>query len=80
MLILQVLTADRGWQNVQTIWEDECGLCYAPSPPNPARFSDHGTAEMAARDLASECEVRAAVYDDELGVRVFEVAPPRRAG
>lgn len=73
MFILQIKTADRGWQNAQTIWEDECGLCYAPSPENPARFADLALAELAATDLAAECEVTAGVWDERAGVRVYSV-------
>lgn len=76
MFILQIKTADRGWQNAQTIWEDECGLCYAPSPENPARFADLALAELAANDLAAECDVVAGVYDESLGISVYQCSPP----
>lgn len=76
MFVLQVKT-ERGWLNAQTIWEDEVGLCYAPSPENPAVFADVKSAEAAAEDLAAECEVPAAVLDESLGIRVYSVYPEK---
>lgn len=77
MFVLQVKTPARGWVAVQTIWEDECGICYAPSPENPARFADPALAELAANDLAAECEVTAGVWDEQAGLLVYQVAPPQ---
>lgn len=77
MFVLQVKTPGRGWVAVQTIWEDECGLCYAPSPENPARFADPSLAELAANDLAAECEVTAGVWDEQAGLLVYQVEPPQ---
>ncbi|OWP46335.1 hypothetical protein CEG18_29155 [Pseudomonas nitroreducens] len=81
MFILQVYTEDRGWRFATSVWEDEVGWCYMDSPEHPARHARVEDAEQDARDLAAECEVRTAVFDETLGIRVFECAPPaKRAG
>lgn len=77
MYVLQVYTEDRGWRFATTVWEDEVGLCYIDSPEHPARHESVEAAEVDARDLAAECDVRAGVFDEDLGIRVYEVAPPR---
>lgn len=76
MFVLQVKT-DEGWKDVQTIWDDEAGLCYAPSPENPARFAEFAVAQRAADDVAEEYGVAGGVFDDGLGIRVYIVSPAR---
>ena len=78
MFVLQVYTEERGWRFVSSVWEDEVGWCYIDSPEQPDRHATVEAAEQDARDVAAESEVRTAVFDEKLGIRVYECAPPER--
>lgn len=80
MFVLQVYTDEKGWRFATAVWEDEVGWCYMDSPAHPAQFARIEDAEREASHIAAECNVRTAAYDERLGIRVFEVAPPCLAG
>lgn len=75
MFILQVYTEDRGWRFATSVWEDEVGVCYMEAPAHPARFARIEDAEHDANNVAAECHVRTAIFDERLNLRVYECVP-----